>query len=56
MALLKTIFYCLNYSGDLIFAALNFIKTNLELAEKIAGFGNLVETISKNAFQKFDKT
>ena len=31
------------------------MKTNLELTEHV-DFGNVVETVSKNTFQKFDDT
>ena len=52
LALLKSIFYCLNYLGDLILAALTFTKTGFESAVQIVGFRNIVGTISKNAFQR----
>ena len=53
-ALLKTIFYCLNYSSNLILAAPTFMKTGLESTEQVVGFGDIVRTISKNEFQKSD--
>ena len=30
------------------------MKTGLELTEQVADFGNMVEMVSKNTFQKFD--
>lgn len=56
LAFLKSIFYCLNYLGDLILAARTFTKTGLESAVQIVGFCNVVETISKNAFQEVGNT
>ena len=32
------------------------MKTGLESAEQVVGFSHIVETVSKNAFQKFDNT
>ena len=32
------------------------MKTGLELAEQVVGFGNIVETVRKNMFQKFEDT
>ena len=52
--LLKTIFYCLNYSSNLILTAPTFMKTRLVSTEQVIGFCDIVKTISKNAFQKFD--
>ena len=50
-ALLKTIFFFLNYSSDLILAIPTFTKTGLESTEQVIGFDNIVKTISKNVFQ-----
>ena len=47
---------CLDYLSNLIFTAPSFMKTGLELAEQVVGFGNIVETVRKNMFQKFDDT
>ena len=32
------------------------MKTSLESTEHVVGFGNMVEMVSKNTFQKFDDT
>ena len=40
-ALLESIFNCLNYSSNMIFAAPSFMKTGLELTEHV-GFSNIV--------------
>ena len=56
LTLLKTISYCLNYLGDLIFAAATFTKICLGLAEQVVGFGSVVEMISKNALQESGNT
>ena len=32
------------------------MKTSLESTEHVVGFGNMVEMVSKNTFQKFDGT
>ena len=32
------------------------MRTGLELTEQVVGLGNIVETVSKNVFQKFDST
>ena len=34
----------------------SFTKTGLESTEHVVGFGNVVETISKNTIQMFDNT
>ena len=54
--LLEPIFNCLEHSSNLIATALPFMKTGLETTEYIVGFDNVVETIGKNTFQKFDGT
>ena len=54
--MLKAVFDYLDYSDNLIFTAPYFAKTSLESTEEIVGFGNIVETVSKNTFQKFDGT
>ena len=33
-----------------------FMKTSLESTEQVVAFSNVVETVRKNAFQKFDDT
>ena len=53
---MKAIFNFQNYLKNLILAALSFTKTDLESTEQIVGFGDIVETVSKNTFQKFGNT
>ena len=48
--LLKAIIDCLDYSSNLILTALSFMKSGLESAEQVVGFGDIVERVSKNAF------
>ena len=55
-ALLETIVCCLDYSSDLIFAALTFMKLDLESAEEIFCLRDVVKTVSHNFFQKFNNT
>ena len=49
-ALLKIIFYCLNYSSNLIFAPPTFTKTDWKSTEQVVGLGDIVKTIGKNVF------
>ena len=43
-----------NYLSNLIFTAPSFTKTSLELIEQVVGFNDIIETVSKNAIQKFN--
>ena len=54
--MLKAIFDCLDDLSNLIFTASSFMKTDLKLTEHVVGFGNIVKTVGKNTFQKFDDT
>ena len=54
--MLEAIFDCLDYSSNLIFTAPSFLEISLKSTEHVAGFGNIIETIRKNMFQKFDDT
>ena len=56
LALLEAIFNCLDYLSNLIFTDPSFTKTGLESTEQVVGFNNVVETVSKDAFQKFNNT
>ena len=53
---MKAIFNFQNYLKNLILAALSFSKTDLESTEQVVGFGDIVETFSKNTLQKFGNT
>ena len=48
-ALLKTIFYCLNYLSNLSLAAPTFKKTSLESTEQVAAFSDSIRKINRNA-------
>ena len=56
LALLESIFDCLDYSSNLIFTALSFLETGLESTEHVVGSGNIPEAIRNNTFQKYDDT
>ena len=56
LVVVKSHLLLLVLSSNLIFAAPSLTKSGLESAEQIFDFDNLVKTISKNVFQKFDST
>ena len=56
LGVVGAIFNFLDYSSNLIFTAPCFTKTSWESTEHVAGFINIVEKVSKNAFQKSDDT